>query len=132
MSGDIVDIADFFPPTIMGAFINPCFRYRVFQYFESPTSLNLCPCKQSRFPVCRLFNSTHNSFNNSKHTVLRHYVKGIETSTANIRLRSKPNNWPGEYSVGAQISLQVSILKHSYAWDRLPTEKQTTAVGPSG
>ena len=40
--------------------------YRVFQDFESPSSLNLRHCKQLRFPDCRLFNSTHNSFTNSK------------------------------------------------------------------
>ena len=33
-------------------------RYRVFQDFESPSSLNLCHCKQLRFPDYGLFNST--------------------------------------------------------------------------
>ena len=37
-----------------------------FQDFESPTSLNLCHCKQLRFPDYRLFSLTHNSLNNSK------------------------------------------------------------------
>ena len=32
--------------------------YRVFQDFESSSSLNLCHCKQLRFPDCGLFNST--------------------------------------------------------------------------
>ena len=40
--------------------------YRAFQDFEGPTSLNLCHCKQLRFPDCHLFHSTHDSFNNSK------------------------------------------------------------------
>ena len=32
-------------------------KYRVFQVFESPSSLNLCHCKQLRFPDYGLFNS---------------------------------------------------------------------------
>ena len=40
--------------------------YRVFQDFESPSSLNLCHCKQLQFPDCGLFNST----------VLKDQVKG--------------------------------------------------------
>ena len=45
---------------------NQEFLYKVFQDFESPSSLNLCHCKQLRFPDCGLFNST----------VLRNQVKG--------------------------------------------------------
>ena len=37
-----------------------------FQDFESPTILNLSHCKKFRFPDYCLFNSTHNSYDNSK------------------------------------------------------------------
>ena len=43
--------------------------YRVFQDFESPASLNLCHCRQLRFPDYRLFNSAHNSKKHSSETL---------------------------------------------------------------
>ena len=54
-----------------------CVMYRVFQDFESPTSLNLCHCKQLQFPDYRLFSSTHNS---SKATPTTFWLKCINLS----------------------------------------------------
>ena len=68
------------PHLILLRHVRHLYFYRVFQDFESPTSLNLPHCKQLQCPNYCLFNSTHNSSNNSE----KHSSKNI-TSKGNCK-----------------------------------------------